>query len=130
MAPTATDEKLAEKIQGVAQDLADFRVEVAERFGTLERDISGFRSGVETELRIIRKLGTWLLGGVFGLIAALITGAATIGWSASEVVAEVKHQGPRSIRSRAGWTPFKSPPIPRSPGPPRTLAVDLRFSGQ
>ena len=33
MAPTATDEKLAEKIQGVADNLADFRVEVAERFG-------------------------------------------------------------------------------------------------
>jgi hypothetical protein len=93
MAPTATDEKLAEKIQGVAENLASFRVEVAERFGVVEKDIAVFRSAVETELRIIRKLGTWLLGGVFGLIAALITGAATIGWSASAVVAEVEQQG-------------------------------------
>ena len=37
MAPTATEEKLAEKIQGVADNLADFRVEVAERFGALPR---------------------------------------------------------------------------------------------
>jgi hypothetical protein len=86
--PTTTDEKLAE-------NLANFRVEVAERFGKVEKDIEGFRSGVETELRIIRKLGTWLLGGVFGVIAALVTGAATIAWSASAVVSEVKNQGQR-----------------------------------
>jgi hypothetical protein len=126
MAPTATDEKLAEKIQGVANTLADFRVEVAERFekvteqfGVVERDIAGFRSAVETELRIIRKLGTWLLGGVFGLIAALITGAAAIGWSASAVVAEVKQQGLRldKIESRLGaWPrPLDTPVIRPAP---------------
>ena len=86
--PTATDEKLAES-------RANFRVEVSERFGKVERDLEGFRSGVETELRIIRKLGTWLLGGVFGVVAALVTGAATVGWSASAVVSEVKSQGQR-----------------------------------
>jgi hypothetical protein len=73
--PTQTDVKLVD-------DLADFRVEVERRFGALEKTIEGFRSAVETELRIIRKLGTWLLGGVFGLVAALITGAATFGWAA------------------------------------------------
>ncbi|HZW32086.1 MAG TPA: hypothetical protein VFF52_15345 [Isosphaeraceae bacterium] len=83
--PTATDENLAES-------LANFRVEVAERFGKVEKDLEGFRSGVETELRIIRKLGTWLSGGVFGVVAALVTGAATVGWSASAVVSEVKSQ--------------------------------------
>ncbi len=30
--PAASDEKLAEKIEGLARNLADFRVEVAERF--------------------------------------------------------------------------------------------------
>jgi tetrahydromethanopterin S-methyltransferase subunit G len=126
MAPTATDEKLAEKIQGVADTLADFRVEVAERFekvterfGVVEKDIAGFRSAVETELRIIRKLGTWLLGGVFGLIAALITGAATFAWSASAVVAEVKQLGQRldKIESRleAVEKPLETPAIRPAP---------------
>ena len=119
MAPTATDEKLAEKIQGVADNLAEFRVEVAERFGVVEKDMAGFRSAVETELRIIRKLGTWLLGGVFGLIAALITGAATFAWSASAVVAEVKQLGQRldKIESRleAVQTPLDTPVIRPAP---------------
>jgi hypothetical protein len=77
MAATATDEKLA-------ADLTAFRIEAAGKF-----------SAIEAELKVIRKLGTWLLGGVFGLVAALITGAATIGWSASAVNSEVKHQGQR-----------------------------------
>jgi hypothetical protein len=93
--PTPTDEKLALGIDEVKEDLANFRVEVVERFGAVEKDLAGFRSGVETELRIIRKLGTWLLGGVFGVVAALVTGAATIGWAASAVVSEVKNQGQR-----------------------------------
>jgi hypothetical protein len=79
----------------VAESLAEFRVEVAERFGSVEKNLEGFRSGVETELRLIRKLGNWLLGGAFGILAAMVTSAATIGWSASAVVSEVKQQGQR-----------------------------------
>lgn len=87
MAPTATDEKLAERIDDLSRSVADFRVEAAAKF-----------SAIDTELGIIRKLGTWLLGGVFGVVAALITGAATVGWSASSVVSEVKHQADRLDR--------------------------------
>jgi hypothetical protein len=86
----------------VADNLADFRVEAAERFGSVEKNIEGFRSGVETELKLIRKLGNWLLGAAFGVFAAMVTSAATIGWSASAVVSdvrnavsEVKQQGQR-----------------------------------
>jgi hypothetical protein len=104
--PTETDAK-------IAADLADFRAEVAERFGKLEAGIAerfgkaeagiAERFGkadaqfaaIETELRIIRKLGPWLLGGVFGLVATLITGAATIGWAASSVNSKVEQQGAR-----------------------------------
>ncbi len=78
---------------------------------------------VETELTIIRRLGTWLLGGVFGLIAALITGAASIGWSACAVVAEVKPQSQRldRIESRldAANKPTDAPisrPAPKAGG--------------
>ncbi len=77
MPPTATDQQLAD------------------RLAELRADFAGFRSGVETELRIIRKLATWLLGGVFSLVAMLITGAATVAWSASAVVSDVKHQAER-----------------------------------
>ena len=93
---------------------------MTERFGVVEKDIAGFRSAVESDLRIIRKLGgTWLLGGVFGLIAALITGAATIGWSAAADVAEVKQQGQRldKIESRleAVQKPLDTPVIRPAP---------------
>lgn len=75
--PTATDPQLADR-------LADQRTEFA-----------SFRSAVETELRLIRKVGNWILGVAVGIVAAMITGAATVGWSASAVVSEVKHQGER-----------------------------------
>lgn len=87
---TSTDEKLAERIDGVSRTLADFRVEAAGKFAS-----------IETELGVIRKLGTWLLGGVFGLVVALITGAASVAWSASAVVAESRHQGERLDRLEA-----------------------------
>ncbi len=113
MAPTAT----AEKIKGVARDLATFRVEVAERFekvterfGAMEKDLHGFRGSVETELRIIRRQAAWLVGGVFGLIAAMITGAATIAWSASAVVSEVKHQGQRLDKIESRLDALQGPP--------------------
>ena len=88
--------------QEVAEGLAELRVEVAERFGRLEAGIAerfgkvdAQFAAVETELRIIRKLGAWLLGGVFGLVATLITGAATAGWAASTVNSKVEQQGTR-----------------------------------
>lgn len=82
--PTETDFKLADRIDQVASSLSEFRIEAAGKFGA-----------IETELRIIRKLAAWLLGGVFGLVAALLTGAATVAWSASSVVSDVKHQAQR-----------------------------------
>ena len=87
--PTDIDVKLTE-------DLAKLRVEVAERFGRVEKDLAEYRAEVRTELKVIHKLGAWLLGGVFGVVAALVTGAATIGWSASAVVSEVKGQAQRN----------------------------------
>jgi hypothetical protein len=74
----------------LAEKLAEFRVEVAERFGSVEKNLEGFRAGTETELRLIRKLGNWLLGVAVGILAAMITSAATIGWSASSIVSEVR----------------------------------------
>jgi hypothetical protein len=80
--PTDTDLKIAEALAGL-------RVDVAERFGRVDARFAA----VEQELAIIRKLGTWLLGGVFGLVATLITGAATIGWAASAVNSRVDQHG-------------------------------------
>jgi hypothetical protein len=104
--PTDTDVKLA-------TDLADFRVEMVERFGKLDAAVAerfgrqeaavAERFGkvhaefaaIRTELGIIRKLGTWLLGGVFGAVGAMIIGSATIAWSASAVNSKVEQQGAR-----------------------------------
>lgn len=82
--PTDTDVKLAE-------GLADFRVEVAERFGKVDAQFAA----VDTELHLIRKLGDRLLSVGVGIIGTMIVGAATIAWAASAVVSDVKHQGER-----------------------------------
>jgi hypothetical protein len=86
--PTEIDVKLA-------ADLADSRVETERRFGALEKELAGFRSSVETELGLIRKLGDRLLGVAVGIIGTMIVGAATVAWAASAVVADVRHQGER-----------------------------------
>lgn len=80
---------------GIAERFGHLEAGIAERFGRVEAETTGFRNAVDTELRIIRRLGTWLLGGVFGLVATLITGAATIGWAASAVNSKVEQQGNR-----------------------------------
>jgi hypothetical protein len=82
--PSATDEKLAERIDGLAGTLTDFRVEVA-----------GKLAGIEVELRVIRNLGRWLLGGVFGLVAAILTGSFAVGWAASSMTSKAEQQGVR-----------------------------------
>jgi hypothetical protein len=79
-----TTRSLEDRIDQVAANLSDFRIEAAGKF-----------AAIETELRIVRRLGTWLLGGVLGLVAALITGAATVGWSASAVISDVRQQALR-----------------------------------
>lgn len=93
--PTETDMKLAE-------GLSDFRVEVSERFGKLEAGIAeqfgkvdARFAAVEKELAIIRKLGAWLLTGVFGLVAALLTGSFAVGWAASSMTSKTEQQGAR-----------------------------------
>ena len=59
-------------------------------------------------MRIIRRLGTWLLRGVFGLVATLITGAATIGWAASAVNSKVEQQGNRLDALEKQWDALNS----------------------
>jgi hypothetical protein len=78
--PTATDEKLAE-------NLTELRVEVAERFGSIEKA----PTGVERELRLI-----WWIGGfVAGLVVILAGASITIAWYASGVVSDVRYRGQR-----------------------------------
>lgn len=83
-APSATDEKLAERIDGLAERVTELRT-----------DYAGFRASVETELKLIRKLGDRLLSVGIGIIGTMIIGAATIAWAASAVVSDVRHQGDR-----------------------------------
>ena len=86
--PTETDVKHA-------VDLADFRVEVERRFGSIEKELAGVRSSVQTELTMIRKLGDRLLGVAVGIIGTTIVGAATVAWAASAVVSDVRYRGQR-----------------------------------
>src|SRR2546421_268530 len=107
--PTPTDQQLAEDIQEVAENLAGFRVEVAEKFGTgnanlegmrgeraekfgaVNANLEGFRSAVETNLKIIRWLGMFFAS----LLVALFVGSLTVAWNASALNSDVKEIGRR-----------------------------------
>ncbi len=93
--PTETDVK-------VAAALADFRVDVAERFGKLEAamaerfgNVHAEIASIRTEPGLIRKLGDRLLGVAVGIIGTMIIGAATVAWAASAVNSKVEQQGVR-----------------------------------
>lgn len=92
--PSATDQQLAERIDGLSRAVTDFRLEVAGRFGRVEKELGS----IEKELGIIRNLGRWLLAGVFGAVVTLIGGAWTVGWSASAMVSRADQQGARLDR--------------------------------
>ncbi len=108
--PTPTDQQLAEDIHDVAENLAGFRVEVAEKFGetnarmqTLHGEASAnlaeklaavmsaqgtFRAEVETNLKFIRWLGVFFAS----LLVSLFIGALTVAWNASSLNSDVKYQ--------------------------------------
>jgi hypothetical protein len=84
-----TTQSLDERMDGLSAAVADFRLEATERFGRIDARFAA----IEAELTVIRKLGTWLVGVGAGLIGTMIVGAATVAWSASAVVSDVRHQG-------------------------------------
>jgi hypothetical protein len=79
--PTDTDVKLA-------SDLADFRLEVSERFGRMDARFAS----IETELSLIRKLGDRLLGAMAGGVGAMVVWAALAGWYGSSINSDVRQQ--------------------------------------
>src|SRR5437016_7497435 len=85
--PTPADQQLAEDIHEVAEHLAGFRVEVAERFGVVN---TGLKE-IQGDLRWIK----WIGGFFATALMALIAGAVTVSWNASALNSEVKHQGGR-----------------------------------
>lgn len=93
--PTATDDKLAEA-------LTNLRVEMAERFGRVEKDIAEFRGGITSDLRWIKWLGGILLTGVLGTglyvahrAGQIETTVATLKEDMKDVKAELKAHGRR-----------------------------------
>src|SRR2546423_1738516 len=89
--PTPPDQQLAEDIQEVAENLAGFPVEISEKFGTVHADLEGFRSAVESNLKIIRWLGMFFAS----LLVALFVGSLTVAWNASALNSDVKEIGRR-----------------------------------
>ncbi len=87
--PTATDEKLGEQIHEVAENLAGFRLEMAERFGALETTLEGFRSKVDTHLQFIKWIGVFFAG----ILVAVVVGSGRVVWDAATVSSEMKQQG-------------------------------------
>jgi hypothetical protein len=109
--PTATDEKLGEQIHEVAENLAGlrldmaerfgalektlegflagFRLETAERFGALEKTLEGFRNKVDTHLQFIKWIGVFFAG----ILVAVVVGSGRVVWDAATVSSDVKQQG-------------------------------------
>jgi hypothetical protein len=79
MAATATDEKLAEGIRELNKNLAELRVDLADKLGK-------FQGSVETDLKWIKRIGASIL-----LIA--IGGSAWVIREITTVKDDVRHQG-------------------------------------
>jgi hypothetical protein len=77
--PTDIDVKLAE-------DLADFRLEVEKRFGSIEKELGEFRTEVRTQLGFIKWLGVFFAG----VLLMLVGGAVNVAWNASALNSDVK----------------------------------------
>jgi hypothetical protein len=77
--PTDIDVKLAE-------DLAEFRLEVERRFGSIEKDLGEFRTEVRTQLGFIKWLGVFFAG----VLLMLVGGAVNVAWNASALNSDVK----------------------------------------
>jgi hypothetical protein len=85
--PTATDEKLEGRIDGLTATLADFRLETEKRFGSVEKVLSG----ILEQLRFIRWIGVFFAG----ILVILVGASIGVTWNASALNSEVKHQGQR-----------------------------------
>jgi hypothetical protein len=77
--------------QEVSEGLADFRVEVSERFGKLETSIAA----VQAELGLIRKLGDRLLGAMIAGVGTMFVWAVLAGWYGSAINSKVEQHDRR-----------------------------------
>lgn len=68
MPPTATDQQLAAEIHDLRKDFHDFRVEIAEKLGSINTNLEGFRGRTETSLGVARWIATVLVPIVIGLV--------------------------------------------------------------
>lgn len=85
--PTETDVKIAE-------DLADFRLEVAQRFEkTTERfgSVDESLGVIDRDLKFIRWVGVFFAG----ILVVLVERSINLAWEASAVVSKVEQQGLR-----------------------------------
>jgi hypothetical protein len=94
--PTASDDKLVES-------LSNLRVEFTERFAKVDERLAG----IETELRTIRRVGAWFLGGFFSVFDSVVFAAVSVSGYVSAVVSEIP------TVSAAG-----NPGAPVEPSPP------------
>ena len=71
-------------------DLGSFRAEVAEKFGALNANLEGFRGRAETSLAVARWGVRVLTPLIIGLVGVVVTAAWYGGWNASALNSEVK----------------------------------------
>ena len=102
MAPTATDEKLADEIHELRRDFHEFRVEVAEKLGSIQSSLEGFRGRTETTV----KVAVWSIGLASLVALSLVGSVITVTWYAAKLDFRVGQ-----LESRAA--------ADRAPGPPR-----------
>ena len=69
------------------EGLGDYRLETEQRFGSIEKVLSG----IQEQLKFIRWVGVFFAG----ILVAAVAGAGRVVWDAATINAEVKHQGER-----------------------------------
>jgi len=85
--PSATDERLAERIEALDKGLGEFRLAAEKRFGSIEATLADIR----TDLGWIKRIG----GALLALLLAAAVGSGRIIWDAATIDVQVKQQGAR-----------------------------------
>lgn len=98
--PSMTDEKLAERIDALAADLAEFRLDAERRSGAIETALSDIRGDMKElrgDLKWIKLIG----GSIVALLIAFGAASGRVIWDASAVSTDVKYLQRDTSEARA-----------------------------
>src|SRR5437016_4354646 len=82
---------VADEVRELAQEVRDLGRRMTDGMAEMRTDLAGFRSGVESELKWIKRIG----GTLAALVLAVVLGSSRVIWDAATIAADVRQHGNR-----------------------------------